>query len=201
MVQMRSRRRKKMKKEIRTARDAINHWYKGMDLMRVYQGQLDWDWRRTWSNQILGIWPDSLNVAGPRSFWKAIDYGTGTCFLCIYWIFGIQSVWMLTFLDLEGGGRSLNYPQGGRPWLLLGMEREEGREWEGVGRRGRNGDFCILINFEKKKKKKKGIKEKLRAGYSTAVCTFNPSTVKQKLVDLWVWSQPGWDCKLQDSYA
>ena len=44
--------------------------------------------------------------------------------------------------------------QGGRPWLLLGMEREEGREWgkwEGVGRRGRNGDFCILINFEKKK--------------------------------------------------
>ena len=24
-----------------------------------------------------------------------------TGFLCIYWIFGIQSVWMLTFLDLE----------------------------------------------------------------------------------------------------
>ena len=42
-VQMRSRRRKKMKKEIRTARDAITHRYKGMDLMRVYQGQLDWD--------------------------------------------------------------------------------------------------------------------------------------------------------------
>ena len=40
----------------------------------------------------------------------------------------------------------------------MGMEREEGREWgewEGVGRRGGNGDFCILINFEEKKKRKK----------------------------------------------
>ena len=42
-VQMRSRRTKKMKKEIRTARDAITHRYKGTDLMRAYQGQLDWD--------------------------------------------------------------------------------------------------------------------------------------------------------------
>ena len=65
---------------------------------------------------------------------------------------------MLTFLDLEGGGRSLNYPQGRRPLLLLGMEREEEREWEeweGVGRRGGNGNFYNLINFEKKKKKPK----------------------------------------------
>ena len=116
-VQMRSRRTKKMKKEIRTARDPITHWYKGTDLMRVYQGQLDWEWTRTWSNQILGIWPDSLNVAGPKSFWKAIDNDTGTCFLCIYWILGIQSVWILTFLDLEGGVRNLNFPQGRKPWL------------------------------------------------------------------------------------
>ena len=42
-VQMRSRRRKKMKKEIRTARDVITQLYKGTDLMRVYQGQLNWD--------------------------------------------------------------------------------------------------------------------------------------------------------------
>ena len=34
---------------------------------------------------------------------------------CIYWIFGIQSVWILTFLDLEGGGRNLNFPQGRKP--------------------------------------------------------------------------------------
>ena len=123
-VQMRSRRRKKMKKEIRTARDTITHWYKGSDLMRVHQGQLDWDWTSTWSSQILWMRPDSLNVAGTGSFWKAIDNETGTCFLCIYWIFGIQFVWMLTFLDLEGGGRNLNFPQGRKPWLLLGMERE-----------------------------------------------------------------------------
>ena len=55
-VQMRSRRRKNMKKEIRTARGAITHWYKGTDLMRVHQGQLDWDWTSTWSNQILWMW-------------------------------------------------------------------------------------------------------------------------------------------------
>ena len=54
---------------------------------------------------------------------------------------------MLTFLDLEGGGRNLNFPQGRKPWLLLGMEREE--EWEYVGRRGENGNFYILINFKK----------------------------------------------------
>ena len=124
--------------------------------MRVHQGQLDWNLTSTWSNQILWMWPDSLTVAGPESFWKAIDNDTGTCFLCIYWIFGIQSIWILTFLDLEGGGRNLIFPQGRKPWLLLGMEREEEREWaewEGFGRRGRNGNFYNLINFEKNKVK------------------------------------------------
>ena len=65
---------------------------------------------------------------------------------------GIQSVWILTFLDLEGAGRNLNYPQGGKPGLLLGMEREEERkwgDWEVVGRRGGNGNFYKLINFYK----------------------------------------------------
>ena len=65
---------------------------------------------------------------------------------------GIQSVWILTFLDLEGEGRNLNYSQGRKPGLLLGMEREEERvwgEWEAVGRRGENGNFYILINFKK----------------------------------------------------
>ena len=106
-----------------------------------------------WSNQILWMWPDFLNVAGSESFWQAIDNDTGTCFLCIYWIFGIQSVWMLTFLDLEGAGRNLKFPQGRKPWLLLGMEREKEREWgewKGVGRRGVNGNFYKLINFYKK---------------------------------------------------
>ena len=52
-----------------------------------------------------------------------------------------------------GRGEKLELPTGQETRLLLGMEREEEREWgkwEGVGRRGRNGDFCILINFEKK---------------------------------------------------
>ena len=38
---------------------------------------------------------------------------------------GIQSVWMLTFLDLDGVERNMNFPQGKKPWLLLGLEREE----------------------------------------------------------------------------
>ena len=145
---MRIRRRENMNKKGRTVRSAFTHWYKGTDLMRVHQGQLDWDWTSMWPNQIFWMWPDSLNVAGMEPFWKATDNDTGTCFLCIYWIFGIQSVWKLTFLDLEGGGRNLNFPQGRKPWLLLGLEREWG-EWEGVGRRGGNGNFYKLINFKK----------------------------------------------------
>ena len=68
---------------------------------------------------------------------------------------GIQSVWILTFLDLEGAGRNLNYPQGRKPGQLLGMEREEEREWgewEGVGRRGGNGNFYNLIKLLSHKK-------------------------------------------------
>ena len=42
-VQMRSRRRENMKKEVRTARGAFTHGYKGTDLMRAHQSQLDWD--------------------------------------------------------------------------------------------------------------------------------------------------------------
>ena len=59
---------------------------------------------------------------------------------------------MLTFLDLEGGGRNLNIPQDRKPGLLLGMEREWG-EWEGVARTGRNGNFYnwyfLLFFFSK----------------------------------------------------
>ena len=42
-VQMRSRRRENMNKEVRTVRGAFTHWYKGTDLMRAHQGHLDWD--------------------------------------------------------------------------------------------------------------------------------------------------------------
>ena len=66
---------------------------------------------------------------------------------------GIQSVWTLTFLDLEGGGRNLIFPQGRKPLLLLGMEREDERgEWEGVRRRGGNGNFYNLIKLLSHKK-------------------------------------------------
>ena len=45
---------------------------------------------------------------------------------------GAWFVWMLTFIDLDGGGRTLDFPRGREPWLLLGLEREgevgKGRE-------------------------------------------------------------------------
>ena len=71
-------------------------------------------------------------------------------------VFGIQSVWILTFLDLEGEGRNLNFPQGRKPGLPFGLEREEEKEWgewEGMGRRGGSGNFHKQTNLLKKNKK------------------------------------------------
>ena len=51
---------------------------------------------------------------------------------------GIQSVWILTFLDLEGGGEELELPTGQEALTALrDGEGGGGRwgEWEGVGRR------------------------------------------------------------------
>ena len=49
------------------------------------------------------------------------------------------------------GGRreELELPTGQETLTAIGDGEGGG---EGVGRRGGNGDFCILINFEKKKK-------------------------------------------------
>ena len=107
------------------------------------------------------IQPDSLNVAGfsecgwhgvfLKSHWQwhwdlfplhILDFGDPVC--------------LDAHLPGPGGrGEELELPTGQENWLLLGMEREEEREWgewEGVGRRGRNGNFYKLINFYKLKK-------------------------------------------------
>ena len=42
-VQMRSRRRENMSKEVRTTRGVPTHWDDRADLMGAHQGQLDWD--------------------------------------------------------------------------------------------------------------------------------------------------------------
>ena len=42
-VQMRSRRRENMSKEVRIMRDASTHCDGGADLMGAHQGQLDWE--------------------------------------------------------------------------------------------------------------------------------------------------------------
>ena len=44
----------------------------------------------------------------------------------------------------------MNFPQGRKPCLPLGTKREEEREWrewEGVGKRGVNGNFYNLIKL------------------------------------------------------
>ena len=143
---MRNRMMKKIKKVIRTARDASTHWYKGTDIMRVHQGQLNWDWTSTWSNQILWMWLARSLFEKPLTMTLGLASSAYTGF----WrssLFGLSPS-----LDLEGGGRNLNFPQGRKSWLLLGMEREEEREWEeweGVGRRGWNGSFYNLIKKRK----------------------------------------------------
>ena len=45
---------------------------------------------------------------------------------------GAWVVWMLTSIDLNGGGRTLDFPWGREPCLLLGLEREGqmGRRWK-----------------------------------------------------------------------
>ena len=50
---------------------------------------------------------------------------------------------MLTFLDLDGRGRTLDFPQGREPLLLFGLEREGERmgKKEGNGRIGGSGNF------------------------------------------------------------
>ena len=63
---------------------------------------------------------------------------------------------MDTHLPGPGGrGEELELPTGQETLTALRDKEgggEGGGEWEGVGRRGRNGNFCILINLEKKNK-------------------------------------------------
>ena len=56
---------------------------------------------------------------------------------------GARFVWMLTFIDLDGGGRILDFPWGREPWLLLEleMEREGGR-----GREKGGGEEVEIFN-------------------------------------------------------
>ena len=51
---------------------------------------------------------------------------------------------MLTFLDLDGAGRTLDFPQGREPWLLLGLEREEEGEWGEWEENGREEEVEIF---------------------------------------------------------
>ena len=124
-VQMKSRRRENMSKEVRTTRGASTHWDGGTDLMGAHQGQLDWEWWSMWSNWTLSGWQWRLTEK-PRTMALGFDSTAWTDFV------GAWIVWMLTFIDLDGGGRTLDFPWVREPWLLLGLERkgeeERGRE-------------------------------------------------------------------------
>ena len=70
---------------------------------------------------------------------------------------GSYSIWMHTFLSLDGEGRALDFPQGRVPCPLLGLEGGEG-EWERRRKMGRwekveilNGIIYKAIKNLKKK--------------------------------------------------
>ena len=50
-------------------------------------------------------------------------------------------VWMLTFIDLDGGGRTLDFQQGREPLVLLGLEGRGGGKGEGKERWGGGGNY------------------------------------------------------------
>ena len=56
---------------------------------------------------------------------------------------GAWFVWMLTFIDLYGGGRTLDFPRGSEPLLLLRLERE-GKV--GMGRKKGGGEEVETFN-------------------------------------------------------
>ena len=88
-VQMKSRRRENIKTEVRTARGAFTHWYKGTDLMKAHQGQLDWDWTSMRSNRILWMWLTRGLTEKPLTMALGLVSSAWTGFL------GSWSVWML----------------------------------------------------------------------------------------------------------
>ena len=52
---------------------------------------------------------------------------------------GAWFVWMLTFIDLDGGGRTLDFPRGREP--LKAREGGGGGDGEGKGRQEGGGNF------------------------------------------------------------
>ena len=146
---MRSRRRENMNKKGRTVRSAFTHWYKGTDLMRVHQGQLDWDWTSTWSSQILWMWLARVLSEKPLQWhWDLFPLH-----ILDFW----DPVCLDAHLPWPGGrGEELELPTGQETLTALrdgegGGERVG--EWEGVGRRGGNGNFYKLINYYELKKR------------------------------------------------
>ena len=130
-VQLKSRRRENMSKEVRTTRGSSTHWDSVPELMGAHQNQLDWDWMGMGSNWPFWMW---LTIGAE---WEANDNGTGICFYCMYWLFGI-----LIYLDAKlpkprWSGEVLGLPigQGTLPSLRTGgrggrMIRGAGRKWE-----------------------------------------------------------------------
>ena len=143
-VQMRSRRRENMSKEVRTARGASTHWDGGTDLMGAHQGQLDWEWWSMWSNWTLWTWLTMRIIL----YWEAEDNCTGFWFYCMDWLCG-SLVCFDAHLPRPGWrGEDLGLPTG--QGTLTALRTGEGGEGgvRGVGgywEEGRNGNFYKLI--------------------------------------------------------
>ena len=129
-VPMRTRRRENMSKEVRTARDVSTHWDGGTDLMGAHQGQLDWEWWSMWSNRTLWMW---LSM---KADWESKANGTGFWFYFVDWL--CESLVCLDAQLPRPGlmGKTLDFPRGRKPWLLLGLietGKRIGRSWRDMG--------------------------------------------------------------------
>ena len=90
------------------------------------------------------IKPDSLNVADNEG-WLRSQGQWHWVLIILHWL----ALWELSLFGCSPsktwmGRVNLDFPQGRKPWLLLGLEKEEEREWgelEGIGRRGESGNF------------------------------------------------------------
>ena len=116
---------------------ASNHWDSGTDLMGVHQGQLDWECWSMWSKWTLWTW------LAMTADWEVKDNGTGFLFYCMDWFCGSLVCLDTHLYRPDGGGRTLDFPWGREPWLLLGLEREGEVERERKRESRRRWKFLI----------------------------------------------------------
>ena len=157
-VQMRSRRREVMSKEVRIARGAPTHWDSGTDLMWAHQGQLNWDWWNMLSTQTLWMW---LMV---KADWEAKDSGTGFRSYCMYWLCGSLVCLDAHFPRPGWSGEDLGLPTGQGTLTALWTGEGGVVELEDGGEKWKEGRRWKFLSKNKNKKRKREREKRKKVG-------------------------------------